>query len=65
MEKVIALNKEIEVFYEKLAKIKGKTPADEGRRAAIEDDIARLELRRKKETGALENRSNLEAQWND
>ena len=38
-------NKQIEIYHEKLAKIRGKTPADEGRRADIEDDIARLKFR--------------------
>lgn len=43
-------NKQIEFYYEKLAKIRGKTPADEGRRAVIEDDIARLKIRAEKGT---------------
>ena len=30
-------------MYEKLAKIKGNTPADKGLRAVIEDDIKRVE----------------------
>ena len=43
-------NKQIEIYREKLAKIRGKTPADEGRRAVIEDDIARLKIRAEKGT---------------
>ena len=43
-------NKQIEIYHEKLAKIRGKTPADEGRRADIEDDIARLKIREEKGT---------------
>ena len=35
----------IEVLYRNLAKMKGKTPADEKLRACIEDDISRLEFR--------------------
>ena len=43
-------NKQIEIYHEKLAKIRGKTAADEGRRADIEDDIARLKIRVEKGT---------------
>ena len=43
-------NKQIEINREKLVKIRGKTPADEGRRAVIEDDIARLNIRAEKGT---------------
>jgi hypothetical protein len=43
-------NKQIESYREKLDKIRGKTPADEGRRAVIEDDIARLEIEAEKDT---------------
>ena len=43
-------NKKIEIYREKLAKIRGKTSADEGRRAVIEDDIARLKIRAEKGT---------------
>ena len=43
-------NKQIEIYREKLAKIRGKTPAYEGRRAVIEDDIARLNIRAEKGT---------------
>ena len=43
-------NKQIEIYHEKLAKIRGKTAADEGRRADIEDDIARLKIRAEKGT---------------
>ena len=43
-------NKQIEIYREKLAKIRGKTPADEGRRAVIEDDIARLKSKAEKGT---------------
>ena len=43
-------NKQIEMYNEKLAKIRGKPPADEGRRAEIEDDIARLKFRAEKST---------------
>ena len=39
------LNKQIEIYREKLSKIRGKTPADEGRRGVIEDDIARLKIK--------------------
>jgi hypothetical protein len=34
-------NKEIDMWLEKLEKVKGNTPAAEGIRAAIKDDIAR------------------------
>ena len=34
-------NKEIDMWLEKLKKVKGNTPAAEGIRAAIKDDIAR------------------------
>ena len=34
---------QVEIYREKLSKIKGNTPADAGRRSAIEDDIARAQ----------------------
>ena len=37
---ILGIKEEVEVD-EQLAKIKGKTPADDGRRAAVEDDIER------------------------
>ena len=43
-------NKQIEIYREKLAKIRGKTPADEGRRVVIEDDISQLKIRAEKGT---------------
>ena len=43
-------NKQIEIYRENLAKIRGNPPADEWRRAVIEDDIARLNIRAEKGT---------------
>ena len=43
------LNKQIQIYREKLDKIKGKSPADEGLRGVIEDDIARLTIEAEKD----------------
>ena len=43
-------NIHIQIYREKLAKIRGKTPADEGCRVVIEDDISRLKIRAEKGT---------------
>ena len=44
-------HQQIEIYEERLSNIRGKTPADEGRRGVIEDDIARLKIESQKGLG--------------
>ena len=43
MKSTKAVKEEVQAAVEQLSKIKGNTPADKGRRAAVEDDIERAE----------------------